>query len=99
MSKLSLISKDNLQRFKTNLENTYGTANNPAKLDADGHLTESQLPNSVHDVIECATTSAFPQTGVASKLYLDLSQNILYRWDSAGEKYVSTSTPDAVKYR
>ncbi len=98
MSKLSLISKDNLQRFKTNLENTYGTANNPAKLDADGHLTESQLPNSVHDVIECATTSAFPQTGVASKLYLDLSQNILYRWDSAGEKYVSTSTPDAVKY-
>ena len=94
----SLISLGNLSLFKDNLETTYGTANNPAKLDNSGKLTTGQLPSSAFNVLEYADLASFPATGAVNTLYVDKATNNLYRWDTTEEDYISVSSVDSVKY-
>ena len=93
-----LISLENLDRFKTDLENTYGKAEGVAMLDADGKVPSDEIPSSAFNVVECDNRESFPTTGEALKIYVDISTNQFYRWDTATSSYVNTSSPEAVKY-
>jgi hypothetical protein len=54
-----------------------------------GKIPADQLPASVDQVLEFATLSAFPTTGVSSRLYVALDTNRTYRW--SGTQYVEVS--------
>ena len=41
------------------------------------------------EVYEYASESAFPETGVAGKLYVDRTANKIFRWDETGTEYVA----------
>lgn len=60
-----------------------------ASLSEDGKIPESQLPSYVDDVLEFASTSAFPITGESGKIYVSTSTNLTYRW--SGSTYVEIS--------
>lgn len=66
-----------------------GTANGIASLDQSGKVPSSQLPSYVDDVLEYASTSAFPETGESGKIYVALDTNKTYRW--SGSTYVQIS--------
>ena len=66
-----------------------GTASGVAELDATGKVPSSQLPSYVDDVVEYASTSAFPVTGESGKIYIALDTNKTYRW--GGSEYVEIS--------
>ena len=63
-----------------------GVANGVATLDANGLVPSSQLPSYVDDVIEVANFAALPATGEASKIYVTLDNNYIYRW--TGTQYL-----------
>ena len=63
-----------------------GVANGVATLDAAGLVPASQLPSYVDDVIEVADFAALPETGEASKIYVTLDNNYIYRW--SGSTYI-----------
>ena len=63
-----------------------GVANGVATLDAQGLVPASQLPSYVDDVIEVANFAALPGTGEASKIYVTLDDNKVFRW--TGSIYV-----------
>ena len=68
------------------------TIDNKLSFKADlvnGIIPASQLPAYVDDVEEYASKSAFPTEGEASKIYVDLSANLIYRW--SGSTYVEIS--------
>lgn len=75
-----------------------GQANGVATLDGTGKVPSAQLPAYVDDVLEFATTSAFPATGVAGVIYVAQNTNFSYRWSgSAYTQLVSSpGTTDAV---
>ena len=54
-----------------------------------GTVPTSCLPGYVDDVLEYANKAAFPGTGEAGKLYVDLATNLAYRW--GGSAYVEIS--------
>lgn len=66
-----------------------GQANGYASLDATGKIPSGQLPSYVDDVLEYNNLAAFPVTGEASKIYVALDTNIIYRWSGSG--YVNMS--------
>lgn len=78
-----------------------GVANGVATLDASGLIPSGQLPAYVDDVVEYASTAAFPATGVTGIIYLALATNASYRW--SGSAYVplnSAGTADeAIKLK
>lgn len=99
MNKLpKLIKLENLERFKSNLEATFGKPEGIAMLDANARIPVSEIPNEAFNIEEYATLSAFPAIGQHEKLYVDLSTNYLYRWDAETAEYVNTSSPEGVKY-
>lgn len=55
----------------------------------DGKVPAAQLPSFVDDVLEYASTSAFPATGESGKIYVTLDTNKTYRW--GGSDYVEIS--------
>jgi len=67
-------------------------ANGVAKLDSNGTIPSVLLPGSVDSIIECTGPypTGFPGTGESSKIYVDLTTNITYRWSGTG--YVATSS-------
>lgn len=93
-----LVTLENLERFKINLEQTYGRPGGMARIDETGCVPAEQIPEVAKNVKEFATKAAFPNEGLPNQLYLDLSTNNLYRWDSDSFDYVSTSSPEGVKY-
>lgn len=54
-----------------------------------GTIPSANLPSYVDDVVEGATTSDFPETGEAGKIYVATSTNKTYRW--GGSSYVEIS--------
>jgi len=66
-----------------------GSANGVAELDANGMVPSAQLPSYVDDVLEYASSSAFPATGESGKIYVALDTNKTYRW--SGSAYVEIS--------
>lgn len=94
-----LISYENLERFKSNLEDTYNKPEGLAQLDSTGHIRSNQIPASaISGIEECDNMSEFPNPGETRKLYVDLSTNASYRWDDTLQEYVPMSSPDAVKF-
>ena len=84
-----------LQRFKNKMDEKIeskidssekGSAGGVAELDSNGKVLSSQLPSYVDDVLEFSSADAFPVTGEASKIYVDLNTNATYRW--SGSDYV-----------
>jgi hypothetical protein len=55
----------------------------------DGLVPANQLPGYVDDVLEYADLASFPLLGEASKLYIAIDTNLVYRW--GGSTYVVTS--------
>ena len=66
-----------------------GVASGVATLDANGHVTASQLPASVDQIYEAASRSNFPATGATDVIYIALDTNLCYRW--GGTTYVEIS--------
>lgn len=55
----------------------------------DGKVPAAQLPSYVDDVLEYASTAAFPATGESGKIYIATDTNKTYRW--GGSAYVEIS--------
>ena len=68
-----------------------GQANGLAGLGSDGKLDPSQVPGNLDDVLVYSTSSNFPETGTAGKIYIAADTNRPYRWDDA------LATPDYVE--
>ena len=64
-----------------------GQANGVATLGPGGLIPSSQLPAGLDEIEEYANFAAFPTTGQANIIYLDLDQNITYRW--SGTQYTA----------
>ena len=90
MAKEKLISFQNLEHFKNNLEATYGKPLGVAQLDEEGGILESQLPWAAFNIKEYDSVAEFPEEGKPMRLYLDRSTNALYRWDEETSKYINT---------
>ncbi|WP_067565770.1 phage upper tail fiber protein [Nocardia acidivorans] len=75
-----------------------GAANGYAALDASGKVPATQLPSYVDDVIESASTAAFPTTGEVGKIYIAVDSNKVYRWGGSSYTEISPSpgSTDAV---
>jgi hypothetical protein len=65
--------------------------NGVATLDSGGKVPAAQLPAYVDDVLEYASTAAFPATGDAGKIYVALDTNKTYRWSGSGYVEISAS--------
>lgn len=79
-------------KFLTKLDTSLKGANNGlAELDASGKIPTSQLPSYVDDVVEYASTSAFPSTGESGVIYIALDTNKTYRWSGSGYVEISES--------
>lgn len=63
-----------------------GAINGVATLDAAGKVPSSQLPSYVDDVKEFENKDAFPVTGEADKIYVDIATGDIYRW--SGSQYI-----------
>lgn len=69
-----------------------GANNGVAELDGSGLVPTSQLPSYVDDVLEYTNVSSFPATGETGKIYVDTTNNDIYRW--SGTQYIQVN--DAV---
>jgi hypothetical protein len=58
-------------------------------LDANGLISNAQLPSSVNDIIEILNFASLPSTGESSKIYVTLDNHKAYRW--GGSSYVEIS--------
>ncbi len=74
-----------------------GVANGVATLDAAGLVPANQLPSYVDDVVEFANLASFPAVGEASKIYVAVDSNRVYRWSGSGYIWVNSAagTSDA----
>ena len=86
----SPISEDYLN---ATVVNRIGVAYGIASLDYSGKVPSEQLPSYVDDVIEYSAKASFPATGETGKLYIDLSNNKVWRW--GGSAYVNVSDGNA----
>ena len=75
------------------ITNRIGIANGIAELDSTGKVPSTQLPSYVDDVLEYSAKASFPATGETGKLYIDLSNNNVWRW--GGSAYVNVSDGNA----
>jgi hypothetical protein len=66
-----------------------GATNGYAPL-VNGTVPANNLPSYVDEVLEYATYANFPVTGLAEKIYVDISLNQMYRWSGSG--YVGISS-------
>ena len=60
-----------------------------ATLDSTGKVPTSQLPSYVDDVDEYTNRASFPATGEKGKIYVDTTENDIYRW--TGSTYIKIS--------
>jgi hypothetical protein len=73
-----------------------GVVNGVATLDENGLVPATQLPSYVDDVLEFATLSVFPVTGVSGKIYVDTATNKTYRWSGTVYIYITSGAVDSV---
>jgi hypothetical protein len=77
-------------------ETTYTKAETDSLLDSkadlvDGKVPAAELPSYVDDVLEYASTAAFPATGESGKIYIATDTNKTYRWSGTGYAEISES--------
>lgn len=77
----------------TNVISKIGANSGIASLDSTGKVPSTQLPSYVDDVLEYSAKASFPATGETGKLYIDLSNNNVWRW--SGSAYVNVSDGNA----
>jgi hypothetical protein len=68
-----------------------GQPNGYAGLDGTGRVPSAQLPSYVDEVVEYASLSAFPITGISGIIYIAIDTNFTYRW--SGSVYVRLNNP------
>lgn len=96
------VTSDGIYDALTNKVNTsaIGAASGVAELDASGHVPSSQLPAYVDDVVEGYyynnvfyedASHTIPITGETGKIYIDLPNNLSYRWTGSGYTVISPS--------
>lgn len=56
--------------------------------DIDDRLSSFE-ENSTSDVLSYIDRSQFPTTGALNKLYIDITENISYRWDANSNEYIA----------
>ena len=83
-----------MAKAKGGTTDAYTKAQTDALLDGkadlvDGKIPASELPSYVDDVLEYASTAAFPATGESGKIYVATDTNKTYRW--GGSAYVEIS--------
>lgn len=83
-----------MAKAKGSASDTYTKAQTDALIDGkadivNGKIPSSELPSYVDDVVEYASTSAFPATGESGKIYIATDTNKTYRW--GGSAYVEIS--------
>lgn len=83
----------NKKYLETNVIDKIGEANGIASLDEKGYVPSGQLPSYVDDVLEYSKKESFPAEGESGKLYIDLSNNKVWRW--SGSTYVNVSDGNA----
>lgn len=66
-----------------------GVANGVASLDSSALVPVAQIPQRFDNIYEGANVAAFPAVGSSLKIYIDLANNELYRWDGVELIYVS----------
>jgi hypothetical protein len=88
---ISLTSTDVTNALEFTPENAAnkGVNNGYASLDSGGKIPASQLPSYVDDILEYTNLAGFPGTGEAGKIYVDLTENKIYRW--SGSAYIEVS--------
>ena len=92
---LSILGAANTTAVKTLLG--AGTANGLATLDAGGKVPSTELPSYVDDVLEYASTAAFPTTGESGKIYIAVNAatpadpSRQYRWSGSVYTEISPS--------
>ena len=69
-----------------------GANNGVAELDGSGLVPTSQLPSYVDDVLEYTNVASFPAVGETGKIYVDTTNDDIYRW--TGTQYIQVN--DAV---
>ncbi|MFT4062197.1 MAG: hypothetical protein QM642_07560 [Edaphocola sp.] len=69
-----------------------GAVNGVATLGSDGKIPSTQLPSYVDDILEYATSSAFPATGETGVIYVAQDTNYIYRW--SGSAYIQITSGD-----
>ena len=57
----------------------------------DGKIPAAELPSYVDDVVEYASTAAFPATGESGKIYIATDTNKTYRWGGSSYAEISES--------
>lgn len=67
-----------------------GAANGLAPLGSDTKIPAAYLPNFVDDVLEYASFSSFPVTGLTGNIYVAIDTNMIYRW--SGTQYIEISS-------
>jgi hypothetical protein len=80
---------DGSQNILLSVDIKRGAANGIAELDSNGKVPAAQLPSFVDNIVEATTKANFPAIGESSKIYVDKSTNITYRW--GGTAYVEIS--------
>lgn len=71
-----------------------GEPNGVVPLDGNRTIPTKYLPGSVDEILEYDRFSAFPIIGEVSKIYVDKSTNLVYRW--GGSSYVEISKSLAI---
>lgn len=87
----TLASFVNAAISQADLLDALNAPNGVATLDSGGKVPAAQLPAYVDDVLEYASTAAFPATGEAGKIYVALDTNKTYRWSGSGYVEISAS--------
>ena len=57
---------------------------------SNANVSAERLPNDVFNVVECQNLASFPEVGSINKIYIDASDNNIYRWDGISQ-YVKLS--------
>lgn len=85
--------QDRLDSLKSAAFRDAGAANGVATLDENGKVPSAQLPpnQGIDNVAEYDSYDLFPTVGGYHILYIDLSNNKLYRQDSTKQRYIALS--------
>ena len=87
-TKLESITKPMVEAVLTGTITSHNHDGRYAPL-SGGLIPSQYLPSYVDDVLEYASTTAFPATGESGKIYVALDTNLTYRW--GGSAYVEIS--------
>jgi hypothetical protein len=66
-----------------------GVANGVATLDSSALVPVTQIPSRFDNVVEAASVAGFPAVGSSLKIYIDTTNNVIYRWDGVDLQYES----------